>query len=108
MDPVLVKKALMDSGVVLRIVKVVAMPKHLYVHHVRKHIMETLVMTDVQVTVRMAVLRMKEYVKNVFKDTGETAVIKVRNIFITVLNITHRNDNTISKRKAVPYKKNNN
>ena len=65
MDPVLVRKALMDLVVVLRTVKEVVMTQHLYVHHVRKDIMEIPVMTDVQITVRMFVLRMKEYVINV-------------------------------------------
>ena len=82
MDPVLVKKALMDLVVVLKTVKEVVMTIHLYAHHVRKDIMETPVMTDVQITVRMAVLRTKEYVKSVQKDTGEMCVISVRNILI--------------------------
>ena len=83
MGPVLVRKALMDSVVVLRTVKEVVMTLLLYVHHVRKDIMENSVERDVQRTVRMAVHRKKEYVKNVLKDTGETSVIKVRNIFIS-------------------------
>ena len=84
MDPVFVRKALLDSVVVLKTVKEAVMTKHLYVHHVRKDIMETSVLRDVQITVRMAVLRMKENVINVLKDTGETSVIKVRNIFIPI------------------------
>ena len=73
----------MDTVVVLRTVKEVVMTQRLFVHHVKKDIMEIPVMTDVQITVRMAVHRKKEYVKNVLKDTGETSVIKVRNIFIS-------------------------
>ena len=65
MDPVLVRKALIHSGVVLRTVKEVVMTQCLYVHHVKMDIMEIPVMRDVQITVRMAVLRMKEYVINV-------------------------------------------
>ena len=82
MDPVLVKKALMDLVVVLKTVKEAVTTKHLYVYHVREDIMETFVLRDVQITVRMAVLRTKEYVKSVQKDTGEMCVISVRNIFI--------------------------
>ena len=65
MDPVFVRKALMDSVVVLRTVTEVVMAEPLYVHYVRKDIMETSVLRDVQITVRMAVLGKKEYVINV-------------------------------------------
>ena len=82
MEPVLVRRALLDLVVVLKTVQEVVMIKHLYAHHLRKDIMETSVLKDVQIIVRMAVLRMKEYVINVLKDSGETYVIKVRNIFI--------------------------
>ena len=64
-DPVLVRKALMDSVVVLKTVKEVVTTQLLYVHHVKKNIMENSVLRDVQITVRMAVLRMKENAMNV-------------------------------------------
>ena len=65
MDPVHVRKDLMDLDVVLRSVKEVVMAEPLYVHHVRKGIMGNSVLRDVQIIVKMAVLRMKEYVINV-------------------------------------------
>ena len=65
MDPVLVRKALLDLVVVLKTVKEVVMTKHLYVQHVRKDIMENSVVRDVQITVRMVVLKIKENAMNV-------------------------------------------
>ena len=85
MDPVFVRKALMDSVVVPRTVKEIAMRQLSYVHHVRKDFMEIFVSRDVHIIVKRAVLRVKENVINVLKDTGKTSVIKVRNIFIRIL-----------------------
>ena len=65
MDIVLVKKALLDLVVGLRTVKEVVMIKLLYVQHVRKDIMENSVERDVQITVRMVVIRKKENAMNV-------------------------------------------
>ena len=65
MDHVLVRKALMDLVAVLRTVKEAVMTQTLYVHHVKKDIMETSVERDVQITVRMVVLKKKENAMNV-------------------------------------------
>ena len=65
MDLVLVRKALMDSVVVLRTVKEAAMTQPLYAHHVRKDIMEISVLKDVQIIVKITVLRLEECVMNV-------------------------------------------
>ena len=48
MDPVLVRKALLDLVVVLRTVKEVVMTPLLYVHHVRKVTMGTCVIKHVR------------------------------------------------------------
>ena len=65
MDPVHVRKALLELVVVLSTVKEVVMTQPLHVHHVRMDIMEISVIRDVQITVRMTVPRMKETAMNV-------------------------------------------
>ena len=84
MDPVLVRKALLDLVVVLKSVREVVMTPLLYVHHVRKSIMEISVMRHVQIIVNITVHRMKENVMNVLKVTGETPVVKVSNVCIPI------------------------
>ena len=65
MDPVLVRKALMDLVVVLKTVKKVVMTQLLYVHHVNKNIMENSVLRGVQIIVNITVHRMRENAMNV-------------------------------------------
>ena len=84
MDPVLVRKALMDLVVVLKTVKKVVMTQILYVHHVRKGITEISVMRHVQIIVNITVHSMKEHVMNVLKVTGDTPVVKVSNVCIPI------------------------
>ena len=62
MGPVLVRKDLMDSVVVLRTVKEVVMTELLYVHHVWGYIMEISAMRHVQIIVHMAALVMESSV----------------------------------------------
>ena len=62
MDPVLVKKALLDLVVVLRTVKEAVMTLLLYVYHVKGNIMEISAMRHAQIIVQMAALVMERSV----------------------------------------------